>query len=120
MCICSLTTMLYAFLSGPLITGLVTGDASMLQSVFAYLPSLRQRVAGDRYGVLKVLPVLLLGVALIKGVAYASEFFLVRTIGQSVIIDLRNDLFVKVLRLSPRYHSEARKGDLLSRFMHDV
>ncbi|MBN2359851.1 MAG: ATP-binding cassette domain-containing protein [Deltaproteobacteria bacterium] len=120
MCICSLTTMLYAFLSGPLITGLVTGDASVLQSVLAYVPSLRPLVEGDRYGVLRVLPILLLAVALIKGIAYAGEFYLVRTIGQSVVIDLRNDLFDKALRLSPRYHSEARKGDLLSRFMHDV
>ena len=120
MTVCSLTTMLYAFLSGPLITGLVTGDASVLSAVLTYLPSLRSTVEGDRYGVLKVLPLLLLLVALIKGVAYAAEFYLVRTIGQSVVIDLRNDLFDKALRLSPRYHSESRKGDLLSRFMHDV
>ncbi|MFH1811381.1 MAG: ABC transporter transmembrane domain-containing protein [Pseudomonadota bacterium] len=120
MVVLSLTTMMYAFMSGPLIAGLVTGDASALEPLFAYAPQLRGVVGDNRFGVLRALPLILLGVALVKGVVYAVQFFLVRWIGQRVIVDLRNDLFSKVLRLSPRFHSDSKKGDLLSRFVHDV
>jgi len=120
MSILSVTTMLYAFMSGPLIASMVTGDASSLEMLYGYLPWLRAYIPDERFGLLRSLPLLLLSVALVKGVVYASQFYSVRMIGQQVIVDLRNDLFSKVLRQSPRYHGKARKGDLLSRFVHDV
>lgn len=116
----SLTTMMYAFLSGPLVASLVTNDTGAVKPILEFVPGLNDLVADDRFGLLRVLPLLLLAVALVKGVAYALQFYLVRLIGQRVIVDLRNDLFAKTLRLSPRFHVSSRKGDLLSRFLHDV
>ena len=117
----SVATMLYAFMSGPLVTSLISGDAGPLALVLEYFPSLKSLAGeGGRYGLLRILPLFLLAVALVKGVVYAGQFYLVRLIGQKVIVDLRNTLFAKVLRLSPRFHQDSRRGDLLSRFVHDV
>ena len=121
MSLLSVATMLYAFMSGPLVTSLISGDAGPFNTVIAYFPSLGAMTKGQgRFGVLRVLPLFLLSVALVKGFVYAGQFYLVRLIGQKVIVDLRNTLFAKVLRLSPRFHQDSRRGDLLSRFVHDV
>lgn len=121
MAVLSGTTMIYAYLSGPLLTSLVAGDASALSGVSRYLPQLEQLVQqGDKASLLLWLPALLLGVAVIKGISYAGQFILIRGIGQRVMQDLRNGLFDKMLRLSVSFHESRQRGDLMARFTSDV
>ena len=65
-------------------------------------------------------PGILVVVAAVKGVAFLGQHYLVRSLGQTVIVDLRNSLFSKVLKLAPAYFDDNTTGDLMSRFTADV
>jgi subfamily B ATP-binding cassette protein MsbA len=117
----SLTTMVYAFLSGPLLSSLLRGSSQALGDVARFLPQLQEVLdSGDKKALLVWLPGLLLVVALVKGVAYAGQFILIRGIGQRVMNDLRVELFEKMLRLPMGYHESTQRGDLMARFTSDV
>ncbi len=63
---------------------------------------------------------LLLGVALTKAVfQYAMRWILIG-ISRDVEYDLRNDLFRHLMRLEPRYYTENRTGDLMSKMTNDL
>ncbi|MGH2517066.1 MAG: ABC transporter ATP-binding protein, partial [Ktedonobacterales bacterium] len=61
-----------------------------------------------------------LGIALAKGIATFGDQYLGTYVGGRVIIDLRQQLFERFLRLSLRYHGEHRVGESISRLMSDV
>src|SRR5688500_8389774 len=49
------------------------------------------------------IPLLLIGVFLIKGTANCGSTFLMRQVGQSVVADVRRQLFERIVRLPLRY-----------------
>ncbi len=63
---------------------------------------------------------LLLGVALTKAVFQYGMRWVLIGISRDVEYDLRNDLFRHLMRLSPRYYSENRTGDLMSKMTNDL
>lgn len=107
----------WAFLMGPALRFLLSGGAQGLERV----PGLTSWVASlDANRALIVFPVLIAGIGLIKGVGYLGQFYFVGLFGQRVVVDLRRQIFEKVLRLSPTQRGERLSGDLLSRFTADV
>jgi len=121
MAVLSGTTMLYAFLSGPLLAALIRGDASALKSAFSYFPSLQSLVGdADRMTLLLWIPVMMLCVAVVKGFSYAGQFILIRGIGQRVMSDIRQELFNKMVVLPVSFHETRQRGDLMARFTSDV
>jgi ATP-binding cassette subfamily B protein len=63
---------------------------------------------------------LLLAVALTKGIfQYAMRWILIG-ISRDVEYDLRNDLVRHLMRLEPRYYTENRTGDLMSKMTNDL
>lgn len=121
MVLLSVTTMMYAFLSGPLVAAVITGGQSGLDSFTRIFPFLEATFARlDTGAMTQVVPWLLAGVAAVKGIAFLGQHYFVRTVGQAVIVDLRNALFAKVLRLPMSYFDGAASGDLMSRFSSDV
>jgi ATP-binding cassette subfamily B protein len=61
-------------------------------------------------------------IALAGVLAFASSgrFYLVSTLGERIVTDLRRDLFAHLLKLSPAYFDAARSGELVSRLTADT
>jgi ATP-binding cassette subfamily B protein len=58
-------------------------------------------------------------VAVLAG-ASASRFYLVMTIGERIVADLRRDVFEHLISLSPAFFDSARSGELVSRLTADT
>jgi ATP-binding cassette subfamily B protein len=58
-------------------------------------------------------------VAVLAG-ASASRFYLVMTIGERIVADLRRDVFGHLISLSPSFFDSARSGELVSRLTADT
>jgi ATP-binding cassette subfamily B protein len=58
-------------------------------------------------------------VAVLAG-ASASRFYLVMTIGERIVADLRCDVFAHLISLSPAFFDSARSGELISRLTADT
>ncbi len=122
MVVLSVATGAYAFLVGPALRFLFTGgagpDASGLSSLHRVAPWLSIRV--DAGWGRAVLPLVLIGVALIRGLAYLGQFRAMGMIGQRVIARLRRDFIGQLVALGPAYHATRHSGDLVSRFSSDL
>ena len=124
MVVLALSTAAYVNLLGPVLEFLFTGRAQAVASLGRFLPSSLdlggwlQRVERER--VLALLPVFIVGVALVKGVAYFGQFYLMGMVSQRVIADLRTAMFDHLLGLSPAFFAKRHSGDLMSRFSADV
>nr|WP_320051408.1 lipid A export permease/ATP-binding protein MsbA [uncultured Desulfuromonas sp.] len=67
-----------------------------------------------------LVPLVVIGLAAIKGVSrYIQEYFM-KTAGQMVVQDLRNSLYCHSLDLSMRYYSKNSVGSMVSRILNDV
>ncbi len=66
------------------------------------------------------IPLILVGIFLLKGVANFGATYLMRQVGQNVIADLRRELFGRMLGLPLSFFQQASTGDLLSRVLHDT
>ena len=63
---------------------------------------------------------LLLGVAVILGLATAARFFFISMLGEKVIADLRKKLYSHLLSLDQSFFERTRSGELLSRLSADT
>jgi ATP-binding cassette subfamily B protein len=52
--------------------------------------------------------------------ASASRYYLVMTIGERIVADLRRDVFAHLVSLSPAFFDSARSGELVSRLTADT
>jgi ATP-binding cassette, subfamily B, bacterial MsbA len=123
MVVLALATAAYVNLLGPVLEFLFTGRAQAVASLGRFVPAVD--VAGwlarvDRERVLAVLPLVITAVALVKGVAYFGQFYLMGMVAQRVIADLRVAMFDRLLGLSPSFFGRRHSGDLMSRFSADV
>jgi len=62
----------------------------------------------------------MIGVVAILAGASASRYFLVTTIGERIVADLRRDVFAHLISLSPVFFDTARSGELISRLTADT
>ncbi len=118
------TTAAYAQLLGPALDFLFTGRTSSMAALARVVPrGLHVEswlAAVDRHQLLAVLPFVIFGVALAKGLAYFGQQFLMGLVSQRIVADLRHGLFAKLVGLPPAFHARHHSGDLLSRFTTDV
>jgi ATP-binding cassette, subfamily B, bacterial len=56
----------------------------------------------------------------VLALASASRYYLVMTIGERIVADLRRDVFAHLLSLSPSFFDSARSGELVSRLTADT
>jgi ABC-type multidrug transport system fused ATPase/permease subunit len=66
-----------------------------------------------------VLGLLLVSVTLVKGMAEYASTYLLNRLGQSVVMDLRNDLYEKTLNQSASFFIHSSTGRLISRVTND-
>ncbi len=117
-------TAAYVNLLGPALDFLFTGRMSSAASLARVLPRWLD-VEGfigtvDRRAMLGILPAVIVAVALVKGIAYFGQSYLMATTSQRMVADMRRGLFDKLLGLPPSFHAKHHSGDILSRFSTDV
>ncbi len=69
---------------------------------------------------IRLIPLLLVAVFVIRGIAEFVGSLAMAWIAQRVVMDLRNALFVRLLSLPTRYFDDHSAGSLLSRLTYDV
>src|SRR5580692_3005930 len=62
----------------------------------------------------------MIAVVAVLALASASRFFLVMTIGERIVADLRRDVFAHLMSLSPAFFDSSRSGELISRLTADT
>lgn len=97
--------------------GVAGSDAAMVKLVQPFID--RLVVAGD-WGTARLVPLFVVGIATFKGVSrYVQEYF-IKTSGQLVMQDIRNQLYGHTVSLSMRFFSRNSSGTLMSRILNDV
>jgi subfamily B ATP-binding cassette protein MsbA len=124
MSVLALSTAAYVNLLGPTLDFLFTGRTGSVQSLSRVAPGWLD-VDGflahiDRAQMLAVLPLVIVGVALVKGIAYFGQAYLMSVASQRMTADMRRALFDKLVRLPPAFHARHHSGDLIARFSADV
>lgn len=104
---------------------LAPGDPSIADSVDSLKDDVRARLLGlfvsdSTAGALGRICIAILAVFLVKGVFGYLQSFLMITIEQSVIRDIRDALFSRVSLLSLSFFHGERTGQLISRITNDV
>jgi subfamily B ATP-binding cassette protein MsbA len=114
----------YVYLLGPVMEFLFTGKPSRGAGPAALAPGSPDFAATlssmDRRQALFWLPVIIVAVALVKGLGYFGQFYLMGMASQRIIADLRRALFDRLLGLSPSFFARRHTGDLMSRLGNDV
>jgi subfamily B ATP-binding cassette protein MsbA len=67
-----------------------------------------------------ILPLAIVGVFLVSGIASFASGYGMQWIGNKVVLDLRREMFAKVLRLPPGFFDEMPTAQLVARFTNDV
>jgi ATP-binding cassette subfamily B protein len=62
----------------------------------------------------------MIAVVAVLAFASASRFYLVMTIGERIVADLRRDVFAHLISLSPAFFDSTRSGELISRLTADT
>ena len=114
MVVLGLATGLYAWLMGPVLGYLLSGGTQGLGLATKLLPWLTPERAGW------ALPVAVLAIGVVKGIAYLGQFYFAGRFGQATAASVRRAFFGRLLSLSPEQLAGQRVGDLLGRFSADV
>jgi subfamily B ATP-binding cassette protein MsbA len=130
MVVLALTTTVYAFLAGPAIKFVFYGDITTLLRTSsgelrdgwnALPPDWVAAIESlDRTWALMLLPALIVGTALVKGLAQTGQFFALGRISQRLLRAVRSDAFAAMLDQPPAFYADRRHGDLLSRLTVDA
>jgi ATP-binding cassette subfamily B protein len=62
----------------------------------------------------------MIAVVAVLALASASRYYLVMTMGERIVADLRRDVFAHLISLSPAFFDSARSGELISRLTADT
>lgn len=67
-----------------------------------------------------LVPIVIIGLSVSKGVARFFQEYYIKTAGQLVVQDIRNDLFAQSMHLSMGFHVNQSPGAITSRVLNDV
>lgn len=62
----------------------------------------------------------MIAVVAVLATASASRYYLVMTIGERIVADVRRDVFAHLMSLSPEFFDSSRSGELISRLTADT
>jgi len=99
-----------------------SGFVALLSAVYAWLvkPVLDGIFIEKNEELLLVLPLVLLGVALLKAVLSYGVGYLMAYVTNRVIADIRQELFQHLIRMPVGFHDTNTSGRLVSRVVNDV
>lgn len=96
------------------VAGVDVASAQLVRPLFD-----RIIAAGD-YTLVNLVPFIIIGLAVFKGASrYVQEYY-IKTAGQLVVQDIRNDLYSHSMGLSMGYYSRTTTGNMMSRILNDV
>ncbi|SDL18907.1 ABC transporter ATP-binding protein [Halarsenatibacter silvermanii] len=75
---------------------------------------------GEGFTVLTMIAAAMLIVYFIKGVVYYFQKYLSKYVSHRVMLDIRNDLYAHLQRLSLSFYNQHKTGELISRLTNDV
>ncbi|MCK5688619.1 hypothetical protein KAI87_05070, partial [Myxococcota bacterium] len=130
MVILAITNAFYAFLAGPALKFVFTGNvrdvirqsSGELRSFWEFFPpeALKQLEALDDNAALFLVPALIVITAVIKGVAQTGQFYFMGQTSQRALRRIRQKAFDALIRQSPSFFHHRSHGDLLSRLTNDA
>ncbi|HKW36591.1 MAG TPA: lipid A export permease/ATP-binding protein MsbA [Burkholderiales bacterium] len=71
-------------------------------------------------GLLAWLPALIVGIFVVRGIASYASDYAIGWVANKVVMDLRNAMFAKLVRLPTYYYDNHTSGSLVSKFTFDV
>jgi len=77
-------------------------------------------LVGHDASFLKLVPLLLIGVFLIRGIAEFVNSYAMTWVGRRVVYDLRSDMFDRMMQLPTSYFDENASAGLVSKLIYDV
>jgi len=83
-------------------------------------PALDEALSGKNTELIYLIPLLVIGLYIIKGGAYYGQAYLMGYVGQKVIYDLRNCIYGHLARQSLAFFAHRKTGELLARISYDV
>ncbi len=123
MVVLALATTAYVNLLGPVLDFLFTGKTTAGAAMSRMLPGIRldEYLAHvDRRQMLRLLPFVIMAVALVKGLAFFGQSYLMSLASSRLVRTSGRRSSSKLVALSPAFHTRHHSGDLLSRFSADV
>lgn len=105
-----------------ILAGLCMIGVALFTASLAYLvkPALDEIFFEKKSQMLILIPVLVGSVYLFKGLCDFGQYYLMAYVGQSVIRDLREEMFVRLEEMSLGFFVRHSTGELLSRMNNDV
>lgn len=83
-------------------------------------PFVDNLLVANKTNMVNWVPIIVIGLATCKGLGrYVQEYF-IKTAGQLVVQDIRNDLYTHSMNLSMGYFSRSSTGNVMSRVLNDV
>ncbi|MDX8376916.1 MAG: lipid A export permease/ATP-binding protein MsbA [Mariprofundales bacterium] len=97
-----------------LLAACTAGMAWLLQ------PALDEALGGGKSEYIYLIPLAVIGLYAVKGVAYYGQSYFMGFIGQRVIYDLRNRIYQHLLSQSLGFFAHNKTGELLARISYDT
>lgn len=104
------------------VAGLCMVGVAIFTASLAYLvkPVLDEIFLEKNARMLFIIPLVVIAVYVLKGFCDFGQYYLMAFVGQSVIRDLRTEMFCKLEEMSLRFYVRHSTGELLSRMSNDV
>jgi ATP-binding cassette, subfamily B, bacterial len=102
------------------LAALTVSSAATLAVPFALRSMIDFGFSKDSRGAIDVYFMAMAAVVIIIAVAAAARYYLVTTLGERVVADLRRDVFAHLSRLDASFYDSARTGELVSRLTADT
>jgi ATP-binding cassette, subfamily B, bacterial MsbA len=87
---------------------------------WALKPALDGALSGKSREMIYLIPALVIGLYVIKGIAYYGQAYLMAFVGQRVIFDVRNLLYTRLTEQSLGFFAHRKTGEMLARLSYDV
>ncbi len=116
MVVLSMTTGALAYLVGPVIKFLFTNQGEDVLKVVPFLP----REGIDREEMILFVPIVVMVVALVKGLSFFGQAYLMGYVGQRIVADMRERLYHHIQSMPLSFFTKTPTGVLISRVTNDV
>ncbi len=97
---------------------MVSGLTSL--QVYLVKPVIDEIFFNKNLFMLNVVPLILISVVAINGIFYFSYYYTLQVVGQSIVRDLRNNIYSHLHRLPLSYFHNSSTGEIISRIISDV
>ncbi|MDQ6987746.1 MAG: lipid A export permease/ATP-binding protein MsbA [Mariprofundaceae bacterium] len=110
----------YRWRVGTAMACMVILAACTAATAWALKPALDEALSGKNPQLIYLIPLLVIVLYMIKGVAYYGQAYLMGFVGQRVIYDLRNKIYDHLAHQSLEFFAHRKVGELLARITYDV